>query len=169
MHIVKDGVLSEDQWVHLDAATALSDEEWKQGSITIPFSRWLAERGAFVDLAKAGRLGLRMRPDDDISQLTQADMQPVALCVLEITPFADGRSFSQARVLRGRLAYRGELRADGAFLTDQVFFLSRVGVNSYTLNEQRTADSIVVALESFSVRYQAAVDEPLPLYRRRQR
>ena len=81
--------------------------------------------------------------------------------------FTDGRAFSQARLLRDRHGYAGELRARGDFLRDQMFFLRRVGVDAFEFPEGTNLQDRLKAFEEFSVTYQAAVDNPEPLYRRR--
>ncbi len=51
----------------------------------------------------------------------------VKLIILDFPKFTDGRAYTQARLLRERLGYTGELRASGAVLIDQLPFLLRCG------------------------------------------
>lgn len=55
--------------------------------------------------------------------------------IIEIETFTDGRVFGLARLLRDRLGFDGELQVSGDFLPDQLSFLERCGVNSYTGEE----------------------------------
>jgi uncharacterized protein (DUF934 family) len=64
------------------------------------------------------------------------------------------------------LGWQGELRAVGDVLRDQLFYLSRVGFNSFAIREDRSAHDALASLDDFSERYQGAVDQPLPLFRR---
>lgn len=81
--------------------------------------------------------------------------------------FADGRGYSIARLLRERHGYTGELRAVGDVQRDQLFYLSRVGFDAFLLRDGEDAAAALAALADFSEAYQAAVDRPQPLFRRR--
>lgn len=81
--------------------------------------------------------------------------------------FSDGRGYSIARLLRERYGYRGELRAVGDVQRDQLSYLSRVGFDAFLLREGEEAAAALSALAEFSEAYQASVDRPLPLFRRR--
>lgn len=159
MQIIKDGGLVEDSWRHLDDADAMP----ATGDVTVSFSRWLAEKAALS--ARTGRLGVRLNGNDPLETLGPVAGQ-FPLLVVEFPAVADGRSFSIARLLRDQYGYQGELRAHGHFIRDQMFFLQRVGCNAFESTLTK-AEALLPGLSDFSVRYQAAQDEPQPLYRRR--
>ena len=50
---------------------------------------------------------------------------------------------------------------------DQLFLLARCGFDTFALRDDQDAAAALAAFRDFSVRYQAAADEPLPLFRRR--
>ena len=79
----------------------------------------------------------------------------------------DGRGYSIARLLRERYGFKGEIRAIGDVLQDQLFPMKRVGFNAYALPEGKNLDKALASLRVFSETYQAAVDQPQPLFRRR--
>jgi uncharacterized protein (DUF934 family) len=80
----------------------------------------------------------------------------------------DGRSFSTARLLRERYGFTGELRAVGNFIRDQLCYLRRCGVNAFAFTrEDMNLEDALKSLGDFSEYYQASVDQPLPLFRRR--
>jgi uncharacterized protein (DUF934 family) len=81
--------------------------------------------------------------------------------------FTDGRGYSTARLLRERYGYRGELRAVGDVLRDQLFYLSRVGFDAFALRQDQDAEGALASLADFSESYQASVERPQPLFRRR--
>ena len=81
--------------------------------------------------------------------------------------FADGRGYSIARLLRERYAYRGEIRAIGDVLQDQLFFMKRCGIDAYAVRADKDIEAALTGLRDFSEAYQAAVDQPQPLFRRR--
>ncbi len=55
--------------------------------------------------------------------------------VIEIDTFTDGRVFGLARLLRDRVGFEGDLEVSGDFLPDQISFLERCGVNSFSGEE----------------------------------
>lgn len=159
MQIIKDGRLVENTWLHLDDDAALP----AGGDVTVSFVRWSKE-GAALN-GRGGRLGVRLDGNDPLETLGPVAEQ-FPLLVVEFPAMTDGRGFSVARLLRDQYGYRGELRARGHFLRDQIFFLQRVGCNAFE-SSLIEAQDLLPGLSDFTVRYQASQDEPLPIYRRR--
>lgn len=95
------------------------------GPFTLSSARFLAERGRLSseDLARAG---VHLEPDEDVEALASL-LAEAPLIALTFPKLRDGRAFSQARLLRGRLRYRGPLIARGPVLPDQLVFLARCG------------------------------------------
>jgi uncharacterized protein (DUF934 family) len=91
----------------------------------------------------------------------------LALVALVFPSFRDGRAYSQARLLRERYRYRGELRATGDVLRDQFLFLTRAGFDAFEVKKEADADAFVAALARFSVVYQPSADDQVPAFRRR--
>jgi uncharacterized protein (DUF934 family) len=160
MKIIKGGHIVEDHWTHLD------DEHAPQAGSSATLS--LDRLDSLADGERQGlsQLGVRIGPDEDVNRL-KAHIQRIALVVLTMNPFTDGRSFSQARVLREQLGFQGEIRAAGDFLRDQMYYLHRLGVDSFEFAEGTDLQDRLKAFSEFTVTYQAAQDEPQPLYRRR--
>jgi len=71
--------------------------------------------------------------------------------------FTDGRAFTHARLLRSRFGFTGDIRVSGDFMRDQVFYLNRVGVSSFVLNDQDNAQQVIQSMDDFSVDYQQSV------------
>ena len=84
------------------------------------------------------------------------------LIVLDFPKFSDGRAYSQARLLRGRLGYTGELRATGGVLQDQVPFMLRCGFDSFESDQKGFGEALAKARTLFSVVYQPAEDDRAP-------
>ena len=84
------------------------------------------------------------------------------LIVLNFPKFSDGRAYSQARLLRGRLGYTGELRATGGVLQDQVPFMLRCGFDSFESDQKGFGEALAKARTLFSVVYQPAEDDRAP-------
>ena len=156
MTMIKDGVIAANDWQHI------TDDETLPvtGKITVTIQRWLAEQGS----AK----GVRLEAADN-AELLRDKLANLELIVLDMAVFTDGRPFSQARLLRDRLGYTGEIRARGDFLRDQMYYLSRVGVNSFEFPENTDLKDRLQAFEEFTVNYQASSDMAEPLYRQRAR
>ncbi|MGH8556056.1 MAG: DUF934 domain-containing protein [Methylococcales bacterium] len=150
MQVIKDKEIIEDHWVHI-----ADDPIPAEGCITVSTARWKAEREAL--LARDGKLGLRISPEDRIDDWAD-DLAHFQLIGLEFPTFTDGRLFSVASILRRHFQYKGEIRALGGFIRDQIFFLARVGVNSFEVKDTSDLEGALSALEDFSVRYQRAND-----------
>ena len=156
MQIIKDGVVVADDVRHLADDEAAPAE----GRHTVSLARWKKEKDS---LAVAG---VRLLGGDSVADLAP-DLPRLALVVVEFPVLGDGRGFSHARLLRDRYGYQGEIRAYGNFLRDQIYFLSRVGVNAFEPAYSADLEAMLPALAEFSVHYQAAADIKQPLYRRR--
>jgi uncharacterized protein (DUF934 family) len=128
------------------------DEEFVAGSLqVVPVSEFLAQGGAPSHAVLVG-------PTDEVDGLSRS-LSDIELIVIQFPKPGEGRGFSQARMLRERLRYRGELRARGALKRDQLFFLARAGFDSFDLDPGEDLEASLAKLHSFSVAYQAASDE----------
>ncbi|QJD29710.1 DUF934 domain-containing protein [Methylococcus geothermalis] len=158
MPIIKDGKIVTDTWHHLT-----DDEPVSAAPCTVSLARWSREKHELA--AHGGALGLRVGGGDRMEDFV-GDLDQFPLIVVEFPSMTDGRGFSLARLLRERYGYQGELRARGAFILDQVFYLRRVGFDAFEFTHEVNLEAALPLLHEFSVTYQAAVDEPLPIYRR---
>jgi uncharacterized protein (DUF934 family) len=155
-------VVSDDPW------TYVADDQPvpATGDVLVGFTRY--DRDDTDYAARKGRLGLRIDPEDDLLQVV-THLPKVALVAVNFPKFGDGRGYTKARLLRERFNYEGELRAVGEVLSDQLFYMLRCGFDAFELVSGKDVHEALHALEGFSVRYQAATDDPAPLYRRVQR
>lgn len=148
MSIIKDQQICENNWHYIaDEMVPIN------GNITVSADRWHNDKALL--LQHSGMIGIRLTPNDAIESIAD-DLPKVALIELYFSVFTDGRSFSQARLLRNRYGYQGEIRAVGNFMTDQVFYLHRVGVNAFELSQARDIELALSALKDFSVSYQVS-------------
>jgi uncharacterized protein (DUF934 family) len=114
----------------------------------LPLADWLKDRvGPAVALANT----------DDVNEL-QPELASLTLITLRFPRFSDGRAYSQARLLRERLGYRGELRAAGDVLQDQLPFLLRCGFDSFESDQKGFGEALARARTLFSVVYQPTKD-----------
>jgi uncharacterized protein (DUF934 family) len=150
MQIIKDKRIVDDVWQYID-----DDASLPIGNICVSFARWKQDKHLFVH--RTGQLGVRLNPDDAVTDLV-TNIHRLALIEINFSDFADGRSFSQAWLLRERLGYDGELRATGQYMPDQVFYLSRVGVNAFCPEKFGDLPIILAKLNDFSVNYQRSIN-----------
>ena len=94
---------------------------------------------------------------EDVTQLGNR-LEGVKLVVLNFPKFTDGRAYSQARLLRERIGYTGELRAAGQVYIDQIPFMLRCGFDSFSSAQKGFAEALAKARTLFSVVYQPTGD-----------
>lgn len=170
--LIKDGQLIDNHWQTLSLAEDATPADAAslpitQGSVIIPAAAWLAQRDNL--LARTEHLhdiAVSLAPTFRVEDIAH-DVHRFALIAVEFPKFIDGRGYSTARLLRERYAYRGELRAVGNIGRDQLFYLRRVGFNAFLLPPEQNAEAALPSLNDFPEVYQGAVDQPLPLFRRR--
>ena len=148
MPIIKDQQISDNAWRFVADESPLID-----GDITVSSQRWQEIKQSLSQ--RSGKIGVRLAPNDSVETIGN-DLASISLIELDFPAFTDGRAFSQARLLRDRYAYQGEIRAIGKFMADQVFYLHRVGVNSFEFHNPSDIQLALAAFHDFSVRYQSS-------------
>ncbi len=91
---------------------------------------------------------------DDVSQLAAA-LAGVPAVALQFPKWVDGRAYSQAVVLRGRLKYTGEIIATGEVMIDMLPLLRRCGFDAAQLVAGQSLDAADRSLGFFPGHYQA--------------
>lgn len=164
--LVKDGAIVDDVWTRLpkpegEDATSVSVPE---GQVIVPLSVWLAQKSQLQ-----GRTDIGVWLDsDETADMIGEEAASLPLIAVNFPTFMDGRAFSTARLLRERYGFTGELRAVGNFIRDQLCYLRRCGVNAFAFsNPDIDLQAALKSLNDFTEYYQASVDQPLPLFRRR--
>jgi len=152
MLLDKTGNAAADEWRHLADDEPTPESE----AVSVSLKRWEKEHNA---LKGAGsRLGLRL-PNTANPVALNGEVHRFALIALEFPRFNDGRAYSQARLLRSRLRYQGELRATGNVLRDQLLFMRRAGFDSFAVDGARAlAEDWAKAFGEFDVFYQPSSD-----------
>ena len=162
MRVIKDNRLIDDRWQRI--ARMDDDHALPAGDVIVPFHYWQAHREAL--LTRGSNIGVCINGDIETEELA-GDLDHFPLIALEFPAFTDGRCYSHARLLRDRYGYRGELRAVGDVLRDQLFFMRRCGIDSFELRNDKDIEDALRAFSEITVRYQAAADTAGPLYRNR--
>ena len=161
--LIKNGAVVNDSWHVLDKDATL-DGLPNSDSVIVPLALWLEHSHALK--ARDGGLGVWLDSDEEVESIAD-DLSQFQVVALNFPVFSDGRNYSNARLLRDRYQYQGEVRAIGDVLRDQLFFMQRCGFDAFALRADRNADEALESLKDFSNTYQAATDQPLPLFRRR--
>ena len=151
MALVKNGELVESSFVDVSAAEAIPPT----GAVIVSLAQWQAQRDAL--LARGTPLGIRLH-SDQAPEVIAADLPHFAVVALEFPKFRDGRSYSYARLLRERYGFKGELRAVGDVLLEQLFFMLRTGFDAFEITSADPLRDYQIALADFSVWYQPAAD-----------
>ncbi|KJS04219.1 MAG: oxidoreductase [Gammaproteobacteria bacterium BRH_c0] len=158
--LIKGNVIVDNEWQLIPADLS---GDLPQGKLLVPLAKWLELKDAPVE-------GQTLAPWID----SEEEVEPVAaellsapLIAVHFPTFMDGRGFSTARLLRERFGYQGELRAVGYVIQDQLFFLKRCGFDAFDLREGTDLEAALASLNDFTVTYQAATDNPEPLFRKR--
>jgi len=136
-------------------AAVADNEPLPEGPAIVSLARFQKERDSL--LARGEKLGLRLEASESPEPIG-ADVHKIALIVLNVPYFRDGRAYSWARLLRTRLHYKGEIRVTGHVLRDQVAFFTRVGVDSFELPRPASESELEAARAEISQVYQPSVD-----------
>jgi len=151
MRLIKAGRLIEDRFVRV-----LDDAPVPEGvAAVVSATRLLADARDLV--LRRAPTGVIWPNDRKIAELAPY-LDWIALVALVFPTFRDGRAYSQARLLRERYQFRGELRATGQVLRDQLLFLHRAGFDAFEVSKDADAAAFAEAVHRYSVFYQPTGD-----------
>lgn len=155
MPLVKNGartgaLAAEDTFVTVADGEALPD-----GPVIVSAERLLSEGAGLT--ARNGEVGVAWPNNRDVAEL-QPFLDRLSLITLTFPKFRDGRAYSQARLLRERYGFRGELRAVGNVLRDQVLLMVRAGFDAFSFEKAADAEAFGKSLATYSVFYQPTGD-----------
>lgn len=151
MPLVRKGRIVEDRFVRIVDDAPVPDGV----PVIVPAARFLAD---YAELAtRSSAIGVLWPNDRNVSELAP-HLDQVALVALVFSNFRDGRAYSQARLLRERDGFRGELRATGEVLRDQFLFLLRAGFDAFEVKKEADAAAFAAAVARYSVFYQPTGD-----------
>ena len=162
--IIRGGVVVADDWQILRPSPEIpvTKVEIPAGRVVVPLALWL-ERHA--ELIARGDVGVWLAGADDPSPIALW-LPQLPLVAVDFPKFTDGRGYSAAYLLRSRLGYRGELRAIGDVLPDQLFFMRRVGFDAFAVRADKDVRQALRSLQPFSDAYQGSWDNAAPAFRR---
>jgi uncharacterized protein (DUF934 family) len=160
MPLVRGGIIVNDPLIHVADDAELPAE----GAVLISAARFLENPEAL--LVRAGKTGVVWPNNRDVDDLVPW-LDRLATVALVFPSFRDGRAYSQARLLRERHGYKGELRATGQVLRDQFVFMLRAGFDAFEVKKQSDAEAFAATVKRYSVFYQPTGDGRLTALHRR--
>lgn len=150
--LIKDAQIIEDSWLPVN-----SEAESVNAGHIASLSQWLA-------LSAKAQSAVQLEPGDVTTSLLE-NLEDLAVVAINFPALTDGRGFTYARELR-EAGFTGELRAVGEFVRDQMYYLQRCGFNAFQLSDETGLEAALSSLDDFDEHYQAAADQPRPLFRR---
>jgi len=148
--IWQNGAFQRDTWV-----MAVDGEPLPEAPAILSKKRWLIERDAL-----AGRntpVGLKLEPGEPLADIA-GDLAQFSVIALNFPKFSDGRAFSTASLLREKHGFKGELRAVGNVLSDQIPLMRRVGFDTFEVTHAPTRRALLEGrIAEVRLHYQPAV------------
>ena len=151
MPLVKNGRIATDTFVHVADDAELPDN----GAVLISAARFLENPEAIA--RRLGKTGVIWPNNRDVDDLVPY-LDRLAVVALVFPTFRDGRAYSQARLLRERYGFKGELRATGQVLRDQFVFMLRAGFDAFEVKKEADAEAFTNTAKRYSVFYQPTGD-----------
>jgi len=133
------------------------------GQVLPSLAQWQAQRDHAPTAPPP--VGVILANDQDVEDL-RLDLPRLAVVALQFPKWTDGRAYSQARLLRTRLGFGGEIRATGEVLVDMLPLLQRTGFDTVQLRADQRLASAERALRFFAHHYQGDAVEPRPHFAR---
>jgi uncharacterized protein (DUF934 family) len=156
MPLLRQRKLVEDEWTTLGEEVPADDVP-----LIVPFAKFKQSPDAFR--ARKGKLGIRLAPADKVEELAP-DLPRLSLVALEFTGPGEGRGYTQAKLLRARYKFAGEVRAVGHVKQDQVYLMARVGIDAFELSATEKPEDAIATLDRFKIAYTPGA--PLPSIKR---
>ena len=150
---------TENQWQMLEKGFEGTPEAYS----LVPLAYFLENVASVLE---NGEIGVWLDSDDQPEELP-SEASGLPLLAINFPKFIDGRGYSIARLVSESLGFQNDLRAIGDVLLDQLFLYMRCGFSSFLLRDEIETERALAAFQDFSEVYQAAIDQPEPLFRRR--
>ncbi|WP_374470234.1 DUF934 domain-containing protein [Phenylobacterium sp.] len=145
-----------------DPFTTVTDD-WAipKGDVIISLTRFQAEGDRL--LSEGRKVGVKLESSEEVEALAY-DLPRIAVVALNFPKFGDGRAFTNARLLRDRYGYAGEVRAVGDVLRELAGQMARCGFDAFEPADGSSAEAWARAVHRFRHVYQRAADARPPAY-----
>jgi len=151
MPLLKNGTLENDPFIDVSGEDTLP----ASGSLLLSLAQWQAHKDELA--ARPDAFGVVLRSDEKPENIADS-LDQLAVIALDFPAFGDGRAYSYARLLRDQYGYKGELRAVGDVLLEQLHFMHRVGFNAFQIKSGDALKDWEIAAADVSVWYQPTGD-----------
>ena len=155
-HILRQRELVEDNWVTLGDQPPAED-----AAVIVPLAKF--KESPDTRRGRKGPLGIRLSPADKVEDLAP-ELPRLSLVAVEFTGPGEGRGYTQAKLLRARYKFTGEVRAVGHVKQDQVYLMARVGIDAFELSPTEKPEEAIATLQRFKIAYTPGA--PLPSLKR---
>ena len=131
MALYKKGQPVEDAW------RSLPEDGFPANGVPtiLPLKAWTEQREALR--RRQQPLGVLLAAGEPVDAVLQ-DLDRLGIIALAFPKFADGRSFSKAKMLRDEHRFGGEIRAVGDVLWDQLQLMARCGFDAFEITHEPT-------------------------------
>ncbi|WP_395671057.1 DUF934 domain-containing protein [Phenylobacterium sp.] len=148
-----------------DPFTRVTDD-WAipKGDVIISLTRFQAEGEAL--LAEGRKVGVVLDSHEEVEALAY-DLPRLSVVAFNFPKFGDGRAYTNARLLRERFGFKGEVRAVGDVLREQALFMVRTGFDAYEPADGSTPETWGAAVDRYRHVYQRGADARSPAYMER--
>ena len=165
--LIKNNEIVTDEWtvLRLKEGETADRVVVPAGKVIVPLPVWSCQHETLYRRPELGIWLASFERAEDIPD----DVHRFPVIGVDLHKYTDGRGYTLAYRLRKQLGFRGELRAMGDILHDQLFYLRRVGFDAFAVREDKDARAALAGFADFSLNYQASADTDLPLFRRTQR
>ena len=163
--LIKSGEVIKDRWTLLQDATGPEIlQAVPEKNFIVPLNFWKLYSTEIE--AHLGDITIWLDSHEFVDEI-KADLKNIPMIALNFPIFSDGRPYTTARELREVLKYRGEIRAIGDVLRDQLFYMAQCGFDSYLIRHDQDPEACIKAFDDFQASYQGNVLTPDPLFNRR--
>ena len=136
--IWRDGGFVEDPWIRTDGADETVIGEGQ--ALLVAYAPFIVDPGRFV--GRNGPLGVEVSAGESVDAL-EPHLSRLQMIAVAFPKFSDGRGYSAARLLRERFGYKGEIRATGDVLADQIPLMRRCGIDSLEIRHAPTRRALL--------------------------
>lgn len=150
--ILRQHEVVEDGWVTLGEQLP-GDAE----SVIVPLAKFRESRDTW--LARKAPIGVLLAPADRVEDIA-ADLSRISIVALQFTGPGEGRGYTAAKLLRERYKFTGEIRAVGHVKQDQLYLMSRCGIDAFELSPTEKPEEALATLARFKVAYTPGAPVP---------
>lgn len=163
--LINTEAVIDNHWTVMKVATGPEILQAVPGkNFIVPVSFWKLYRQELDEYS--GNIAIWLDSNEQVEQIGD-ELHSFPLIALNFPVFSDGRSYTNARELRQRYGFKGEVRAIGDVLRDQLYYMAQCGFDTFELRHDQDPALCLDAFSDFNTGYQSTIVQPTPLFRRR--